>query len=116
MEYSAEKSDPDIIDKVRKGLPGETEIYEQADFFKLFSDSTRMRILWALDVSEMRVCDLSESLGMTMSAVSHQLRILREGKLVKPRRDGKNIFYSLCDDHVKIIIKMATEHLTEGDE
>lgn len=115
MEYTADKSNPEIVDKVRREIVSETLVYDLADFFKVFGDSTRLKILSALDISEMCVCDISDALGMTMSAVSHQLKALREANLVKPRRDGKSIYYSLCDDHVKIILEMATEHLMEGD-
>jgi len=104
------------MEKVRNDMLEETTIYDVADFFKLFGDSTRIRILLALDSSELSVGELSEVLGMTMSAVSHQLKILKDAYLVKPRRDGKNIFYSLCDEHVKFILEMALEHMIEGRE
>ena len=115
MEIS-DKMNPEIVEKVRRGLPEDMQIYDLADFFKIFGDSTRLKILWALDVSEMCVWELSEALGMSMSAVSHQLKSLREANLIKPRRDGKSVFYSLCDEHVKIILEMASEHLAEGKD
>lgn len=94
-------------------LPPDEEIFDIAEFFKVFSDSTRIKILWALHENELCVCDISEVLNMTVSAVSHQLKILRDSNLVKNRRDGKTIYYSLSDDHVKKIFEMAVEHLEE---
>jgi ArsR family transcriptional regulator len=87
--------------------------YDLADFFKMFGDSTRVRIMLALIEKEMAVQPLSDVLNMSMSAVSHQLRSLRQAKLIRSRRDGKNIFYSLDDDHVKDILEMAMEHMEE---
>ena len=83
------------------------------ELFKVFGDSTRIRILYVLFESEVCVCDLASALNMTQSAISHQLRILKQNKLVKSRRDGKSIFYSLADDHVKTIIAQGREHITE---
>jgi ArsR family transcriptional regulator, lead/cadmium/zinc/bismuth-responsive transcriptional repressor len=91
----------------------DTDICELADFFKLFGESTRLKILLALEGGELCVNDISDRLGMTMSAVSHQLRSLREAKLIKGRRDGKTIFYSLDDHHVNDILKVAAEHNSE---
>ncbi|MBQ6568773.1 MAG: helix-turn-helix transcriptional regulator [Clostridia bacterium] len=88
-------------------------VFDIADLFKVFGDSTRVKILWALDESELCVCDIAAALGMTKSAVSHQLRFLRDADLVKNRREGKSIFYSLADDHVKQIFEMAVEHIYE---
>lgn len=88
-------------------------VYDLADFFKMFSDSTRVKIMMALENGEIIVCQLAERLNMSVSAVSHQLRSLRQSKLVKARRDGKNIYYSLDDDHVKDILKIALEHMKE---
>ena len=90
-------------------------IDDLSDFFKVLGDSTRMKVLLALDDGEMCVYHISEELDMSMSAVSHQLRILRDAKLVTSRRDGKNIYYSLCDDHVKTIVETAFEHVSEKD-
>jgi len=103
----------DVVSAVRKKLPDDRELYDLSDFFKVLGDSTRVKIMWALDESEMCVCDLAELLGMTKSAVSHQLRSLREANLVKNRRDGKNVFYSLADDHVKQIFEKGLEHIRE---
>lgn len=94
-------------------MPDEETLQDVADFFKVLGDSTRMRILWALDLHELCVCDLSELLGMTKSAISHQLHALRVSHLVKTRRSGKNVFYSLCDDHVRDVLERALEHITE---
>lgn len=86
-----------------------------SDFFKVLGDSTRMKVLLALDNGEMCVYHISKELNMSMSAVSHQLRILRDAKLVTSRRDGRNIYYTLCDDHVKTIVETAFEHVSEKD-
>jgi ArsR family transcriptional regulator len=103
----------DIIEKVRPKMPEESRLYDVADFFKMFADSTRIHILWALEESEMCVCDLAVLLNMTKSAISHQLKNLRMAKLVKSRRDGKVVYYSLCDDHIKDILLIALEHVDE---
>ncbi|MBQ6550709.1 MAG: helix-turn-helix transcriptional regulator [Lachnospiraceae bacterium] len=92
----------------------EEELYELADLFKVFGDSTRLRILYALfEKEEYSVYDLSDALAMTQSAISHQLKVLRKARLVKSRRDGKQVFYSLDDDHVRTIISMGREHIEE---
>ena len=96
-----------------QGLPRDGMMLELADFFKLFADSTRVRILAELDRDELCVCDISNALLMTKSAVSHQLKILRDGNLVKCERRGKHIYYSLADSHVKDIIEKAIEHIEE---
>ena len=103
----------DIVELVRGRLLSEENYYDLADIFKVFGDSTRVRILSALDVHEMCVCDLANVLSMTKSAVSHQLRILRTNNLVSARRDGKNMFYSLADDHIQSIFELALKHLNE---
>lgn len=95
-------------------LPEETELYDLADLFKIFGDSTRIRILSVLSDTEVCVCDLAKALNMTQSAISHQLRILKQNKLVKSRREGKSIYYSLADDHVRTIINQGREHIEEG--
>ena len=95
-------------------MPDEDALYDAAELFKVFGDSTRTRILSALFVEELCVCDIAEILGMTKSAVSHQLRTLRQTKIVKARRAGKEVFYSLDDEHISRIYKMAMEHLSEG--
>lgn len=103
----------DIIEMKRKYMPDEETVYELADFFKIFGDSTRMSILFAIDGAPMCVCDIAELLGMTKSAVSHQLKILRQSALIKYKKSGKNVFYSLADDHVRDIIETALEHNKE---
>lgn len=103
----------DKVDSVRANMPEEEKLYDLADFYKMFSDSTRIKILWALDHEEMCVCDLAVLLNMTKSAISHQLKTLRQEKLVKYRRDGKITFYSLQDEHVKNILEVGMEHIEE---
>lgn len=104
---------PGSIRRAKAAVEDEIEIYSVSDFFKLFGDSTRIKILMALGTGEMCVCDIGETLNMTPSAVSHQLRVLKGGDLVRSRRDGKSIFYSLSDEHVKIMIDAALEHIRE---
>ena len=98
---------------VEEKMPPEEDIYDLAELFKVFGDSTRIRILFVLFEAEVCVCDLAETLHMTQSAISHQLRILKQNKLVKSRREGKSIFYSLADDHVRSIIAQGREHIEE---
>ena len=104
----------DVVELVRKNIPKEEDVFRLSEFFSLFGDSTRVKILMALEVSEMCVCDIGASLMMSDSAVSHQLRALKTSRLIKSRRKGKFVFYSLCDDHVKPIIDLASEHLKEA--
>lgn len=94
-------------------LEQENTFTDMAEFFKVFGDFTRIRILWTLRSSELCVCDLAEKVNMSKSAVSHQLRILRYAKLVRDRRQGKHIFYALADDHVEQIMEKGFEHVTE---
>lgn len=103
----------DIVDKVSKVMPDEAVLYEAAELLKMFGDSTRIRIIFVLCQSEMCVCDIADLLGMTQSAISHQLRLLKQARLVSSRREGKTIFYSLADDHVKTIFYYAMEHIME---
>ena len=103
----------DLLKIVNASMPEENELYDLAELFKVFGDSTRIRILFVLFESEVCVCDLAEILHMTQSAVSHQLRILKQNKLVKSRREGKSIFYSLADGHVRTIIDQGREHIEE---
>ncbi|MCM1258996.1 MAG: metalloregulator ArsR/SmtB family transcription factor [Roseburia sp.] len=103
----------DLLKIVNDTLPEENELYDLAELFKVFGDSTRIRILFVLFETEVCVCDLAQALNMTQSAISHQLRILKQNKLVKSRREGKSIFYSLADDHVRTIIAQGREHLEE---
>ena len=91
----------------------ENELYDLAELFKVFGDSTRIRILYALFEHEVNVNDIADQLSMTASAVSHQLRILKQNKLIRSRREGKQIYYSLADDHVKTIMAMGVEHIEE---
>ncbi|MCD7866160.1 MAG: metalloregulator ArsR/SmtB family transcription factor [Clostridiales bacterium] len=104
----------DLLEKVKADMPEETKLYDLAELFKIFSDSTRIRILFVLFEAEVCVCDLADMLNMTQSAVSHQLRILKQSKLVKNRREGKSVFYSLADDHVRTIIAQGLDHIEEG--
>ena len=102
-----------IVEQVRETLPGEDTLYDLTELFRIFADSTRVRILYVLFESEMCVCDIAALLGMTQSAISHQLRALKNARLVKSRRDGKTVFYSLADEHVKTILDQGIEHITE---
>ena len=102
-----------LLKIVNETIPAETELYDLAELFKIFGDSTRIRILYVLLEAEVCVCDLAEALNMTQSAISHQLRILKQNKLVKSRREGKSVFYSLADDHVRTIIDQGREHIAE---
>lgn len=103
----------DMIEKVRKLMPDEELLKDLADFYKVFGDATRIKILYVLLESEVCVCDLAELLGMTQSAISHQLRVLKQMKLVKNRRDGKTVYYSLADGHIQSIISQGMEHIQE---
>jgi len=103
----------DIVDKARKGMPEEEKLYDLAELFKVFGDTTRIKILYALSDSEMCVCDIAALLNMTQSAISHQLRVLKQARLVKFRRDGKVVYYSLDDEHVKHIFDQGLVHINE---
>ena len=103
----------EIVEKVRQELPDEDTLYDLSELFRIFGDSTRIRILYVLFEAEMCVCDIAALLGMTQSAISHQLRALKNARLVKSRREGKVVFYSLSDDHVKTIINQGMSHVTE---
>lgn len=105
----------DIVDKVKKDFPSNHLTDTLSDFFKIFGDTTRVRIMCALDKSEMCVGDISVLLDMTVSAVSHQLKILRDASLVKTKRQGKVVFYSLADEHVQRIIECGIEHILEKE-
>ena len=113
-----------VIEQVKRGMPKQEDLKELADFFKVFGDGTRIRILYALLSSEMCVCDLAELvigmdplgtelLEMSQSAISHQLRVLKQMKLVKNRRDGKTVYYSLADGHIQTIMSQGMEHIKE---
>ena len=105
----------DVVAKVREQMPEEEILYDLAELFKVFGDSTRIKILWALDQDEMCVCDIAYLLNMTQSAISHQLRVLKQAHLVKSRREGKVVYYSMADEQVKIILDQGLIHITEED-
>ncbi len=103
----------DIVKKVLQNMPQDETLYDLAELFKVFGDSGRIKILYALFEAELCVGDIAQLLGLTQTAVSHQLRILKANKLVKARKDGKNVFYSLSDNHVYSIINQGMEHVNE---
>ena len=103
----------DLVKQVLEAMPEEDDLYSLADFFKVFADSTRIRILYVLFEEEMCVCDISVLLGMTKSSVSHQLRILKQANLVKYRKSGRVVYYALADEHVRTIFAEGLEHATE---
>jgi ArsR family transcriptional regulator len=103
----------DIIRTVKQNMPDPVALYELADLFKLFGDSTRIGILWALSESEMCVCDLCALLKMKQPAVSHQLKNLKQSRVVKARRDGKIVYYSLDDEHIRRLLNLGMEHIQE---
>lgn len=105
------ESHPHHVSETKKGMPSEETLYDLSDFFKILGDSTRINILFALDDGPLCVCDIAEILGMTKSAVSHQLKTLRQSALVTYKKTGKNVYYALADEHVKSIIEIALEHL-----
>ena len=116
--YNVERCDEvcthdSAIARVREGLPDEDTLYDLTELFRIFGDSTRVRILYALFASELCVCDIAALLGLSQSAVSHQLRALKNVRLVKARREGKTVFYSLSDSHVQTIIDQGLEHVRE---
>ena len=104
----------DIIRSVKRNMPDQVALYEVADLFKLFGDSTRLSILWALSESEMCVCDLCALLKMKQPAVSHQLKNLKQSRIVKARRDGKIVYYSLDDEHIRELLNLGMEHIQES--
>ncbi|MBQ7363607.1 MAG: winged helix-turn-helix transcriptional regulator [Clostridia bacterium] len=112
-ECSLHEIHHDTVMRVGESLPADETTYDLSDFFKLLGDSTRLRILFAIDREPLCVCDIAETLSMTKSAVSHQLKVLRQSDLVRYRREGKNVIYSLADDHVRDIIEKALEHINE---
>ncbi|HBM81299.1 MAG: metalloregulator ArsR/SmtB family transcription factor [Clostridiales bacterium] len=103
----------DIVNMVKAKMPPDENLYDLADLFKVFGDTTRVKMLWALDESEMCVCDLAALLNMTQSAISHQLRVLKQARLVKFRREGKVVFYSLDDEHIRQIFDQGLNHINE---
>ncbi len=102
-----------VVEAVHERIPDEDILYDLAELFKVFGDSTRIKILYVLTEAEMCVCDIAQVLNMTQSAISHQLKILKQSKLVKNRREGKAVFYSLADGHVKTIMKQGLDHIEE---
>lgn len=103
----------ETVDKVNSDMPDEELLYDLAELYKVFGDSTRIRILYVLFEAEMCVCDIAQVLSMTTSAISHQLKVLKQAHLVKYRREGKTVFYSLSDDHVRSILDQGLEHISE---
>ncbi len=104
----------DAVETAARRLPQDETLYDLAELFKLFGDSTRIKILDALLGTELCVCDIAKLLNLTQSAISHQLRTLKSGKLVRFRKEGKVVYYALADDHVRSIIEMGMEHITES--
>ncbi len=102
-----------VVEDVKTHMPDEDALYDLADFFKIFADSTRIKILYVLLMHEMCVCDLAGTLGVSQSAISHQLRTLKQMDLVRSRREGKTVFYSLADDHIKAILNQGMDHIAE---
>ena len=103
----------EVVNQVLEVMPTDEELQSLADFFRIFGDSTRIRILYALSQSELCVCDIASLLGMGQSAISHQLRILKQMRLVKLRREGKSVLYSLADGHIETILAQGMEHIGE---
>ena len=103
----------EIANEVKNNLVDDDKIIDLAELFKVFADSTRMKIIYALLEEELCVCDIADIVGTTQSAISHQLRLLKQSKLVKFRREGKTIFYSLDDEHIEQIVKKGSEHIEE---
>lgn len=103
----------DLVKKVEESMPLTEELFDLAELFKIFGDTTRIKILYVLFEAEMCVCDIAQVLNMSVSAISHQLRILKQARLVKFRKEGKSVFYSLADDHIKKIIDNGIEHINE---
>ena len=103
----------DLISQITNRQPDEDELYDLAELFKVFGDSTRIKILSVLMGEELCVCDIAEALKMNQSAVSHQLRVLKNAKLIKNRKEGKMVYYALADDHVSTILAMGLEHIEE---
>ncbi|MBE7012436.1 MAG: helix-turn-helix transcriptional regulator [Ruminococcaceae bacterium] len=103
----------EILEKVKSVMPEDEILYELAELYKVFGDSTRIKILYALFEAEMCVCDIATLLNISVSAISHQLRILKQSRLVKFRKDGKSVFYSLADEHVRWVLDQGMEHIME---
>lgn len=103
----------EVVHGIEENMPSQETIEALADFYKVFGDVTRIKILYVLWQAELCVCDLAEVVGMTQSAISHQLRVLKQMKLVKNRREGKTVYYSLADDHIQTILNQGMEHISE---
>ena len=103
----------ELVERGKNDMPDEIMLYDLAELYKVFADSTRIKILYCLFEEEMCVCDIAQLLSMTPSAISHQRRVLKQAKFVKCRGEGKTVFYSLSDDHVRTIIGMGMEHISE---
>lgn len=104
----------DAVETARRQMPDDDIMTAASDFFKAFSDKTRLRILTALVSAELCVCDIATLLGMSQSAISHQLRFLKQARLVKSRKNGKTVYYALCDDHIQTILAQGIAHVQEG--
>lgn len=102
-----------LIESAKRGMPSEELLFSLAELFKIFGDSTRIRILYLLFENELCVCDIAQALGMQISAISHQLRVLKQASLVKYRKSGKTVYYSLADEHVHSILATGSEHIME---
>ena len=113
MAERFDATDGSLLEKVQGDMPDEESLYDLAELFKVFGDTTRIRILYVLFESEMCVCDIAEILNMTQSAISHQLRVLKQARLVRNRREGKQIYYFLADDHMRTIIGQGMDHISE---
>ena len=103
----------ELVESITGRMPPEEDLYDLADFFKVFADATRIKILCVLLCQEMCVCDIADTLRMTQSAISHQLRVLKQMDLVRYRREGKTVFYSLADDHIASILSQGLDHINE---
>ena len=104
----------DVVKAVNERMPDEDKLYDLAEIFKVFGDSTRIKILYVLFEAEMCVCDIAQLLSMNQSAISHQLRFLKQARLVKSRKNGKTVYYALCDDHIQVILAQGIAHVQEG--
>ena len=104
----------DVVKAVTDHMPDEDQLYDLAEVFKVFGDSTRIKILYVLFEAELCVCDIASLLNMSQSAISHQLRFLKQARLVKSRKNGKTVYYALCDDHIQTILAQGIAHVQEG--
>ena len=116
MKKICDCDNDDFIADVKKGMPDDDLIIDMSDLFKIFGDGTRLRILLALEENELCVDGISKAVDMSLSAVSHQLKVLKDANLVRGRRSGKQVYYSLCDEHILVLLRTAAEHITEDKE